>query len=357
MRAIAGPRRRRARPTRRRPAPPCAGPPRTPARSTCAIPRFKVPAVTPEDAPFAPGRSHAAARRRRRHGHRHRHDGLARAGGRRALRRPRASARASSTCLRRAARRGGRAARRAARPAASSPPRRRPSPAASARPSPALVAAERGRCRCGSSACRGFAPTGSAAFLLEHFGLTADGIADGRPGRCSADAHALTARPGDRPGHQLHQAPAGRRARAVVAAARRRSAAPPAARAGSSRPPRRSGPACAAAVAACLDGARRRARSPRSALSTQRESLLLWDRRDRRAAGPADQLAGPAHRGRLRRAAARRPRASWSATQRPAAGPDVLGAQGALAARPATTPTGAAPRAASCAWAPSTPGC
>ena len=33
------------------------------------------------------------------------------------------------------------------------------------------------RSRCASWACRGFAPTGSTAFLLDHFGLTADGIA------------------------------------------------------------------------------------------------------------------------------------------------------------------------------------
>ena len=50
-------------PTRRRRAPRCAGPPTTAGPVYLRIPRFKVPDVTPDDAPFEPGREHPAAPR------------------------------------------------------------------------------------------------------------------------------------------------------------------------------------------------------------------------------------------------------------------------------------------------------
>ena len=81
---------------------------------------------------------------------------------------------------RRGARRRARDARR------SSPPRRRPSAAGSA-PRSASVVVEHQPVPMRILGVRGeFAPTGSAAFLLEHFGLTADGIADAVRAACCA---------------------------------------------------------------------------------------------------------------------------------------------------------------------------
>ena len=54
-----------------------------------------------------------------------------------------------------------------------------------------------------------FAPTGSAEFLLEHFGLTPEGIRDAARSLVrERDRHARATCPRDRPGHDQHQGPA-----------------------------------------------------------------------------------------------------------------------------------------------------
>ena len=330
------------RPARRRAGRPRADPRRralgggaSPARPTCASRASRCPAVTPDGRAVRSRASVQLHRRRRRHGDRHRHDGLAgarrrRAAARRGHRRPRAqhglrrAARRATPCSRRGRetarhrhRRGGHRQRRARRRGRE--PRRR----------------ARSPCRCASSACRGeFAPTGSAAFLLEHFGLTADGIAaaarDARVG-----GRALSRAPGHRPGHQRDQGAAGRpRAARSSRRGRARSAA---------HPQPGLGRAVGRGDLGTASGRRRArawtARTPDAVvavgLSTQRESLRAVGPRDRRAARPAAQLAGPAHRRRVRpRCAAQGAGELVARRQRAAARPDVLGAEGALAARP-----------------------
>ena len=183
------------------------------------------------------------------------------------------------------------------------------------------------RSRCGSSACRGFAPTGSTAFLLDHFGLNADGIAAAARSvsTMSSPDHVLAIDQGT----QRDQGRAGRRG-GRDRRARQRAGRPLDARgrAGSSRTRSEIWASVRAAVASA--SRRRRDRVAAVGFSTQRESLLLWDRRDRRAARADAELAGPAHRTARRAAprhAERDPRA-----QRPAARPDVQRRQGALAA-------------------------
>ena len=54
-----------------------------------------------------------------------------------------------------------------------------------------------------------FAPTGSAEFLLEHFGLTPEGIRDAaRVAGAGLTEHVRAARPRDRSGHDQHEGPA-----------------------------------------------------------------------------------------------------------------------------------------------------
>ena len=193
------------RPTRRRPAPPCAGRSRTPARCTCASPRFKVP-----DGHAGRRASRArprgpADRRRRRHGDRDR------------ARWSRARWRRPSSCAADgiAARvlnmpfvdpldDDGGARRGRARRAASSPPRRRTvtgglgaAVASLRRPAPARADAHPRRHRRSP-------PPAAPSFLLDHFGLTADGIA---AAAASARAWRLTTDPRHRPGHAARPRP------------------------------------------------------------------------------------------------------------------------------------------------------
>ena len=77
-------------------------------------------------------------------------------------------------------------------------------------------------------------------------------------------------------------------------------------------------------------------------LSTQRESCVIWDRRSGEAADARPVVAGPADGERLRLLARLRPRRRHPAQERPAARPDVLRRQGALAAR--SPPGGAGAR-------------
>ena len=77
-----------------------------------------------------------------------------------------------------------------------------------------------------------------------------------------------------------------------------------------------------------------RATSPAIGITNQRETTVVWDRRDRTAGPPRHRVAGSAHRGRLRGAARRRaPRTLIRAQGRPGARSVLLGHQGALAAR------------------------
>ena len=119
--------------------------------------------------------------------------------------------------------------------------------------------------------------------------------------------------PRHRPGRQSgHQGPAGGDADAAEIVAR--ASAPVALTtpgpAGWSRTPKRSGAASRPAVAVSASGRRRRVAAV--GLSTQRESLLLWERATGEPAGAAAQLAGPAHRGLSRCCAGTPP--SWCAT-------------------------------------------
>ena len=165
--------------------------------------------------------------------------------------------------------------------------------------------------------------------------------------------------PRHRPGHQLDQGDAGRpRAATVVGEASVAARPDPSrSRAGSSRTPTRSGPACSSACAACVS---RRVRRARRRGRPQRPA------RDRRALGPArpGDAVAPALSWQDQRTAAARRRARAAghadqvlATHRAAARPDVLGAQGRLAARPARPDRARDRAAASGASAPSTPGC
>ena len=331
-----------SRPTRRRPAPPCAG--RSEPRPVLpAHPRFRCPAVTPGGRGLEPGRRDARCA-----------DGddvtviaigtmVSRAldaAERAARRRDRAAG--AQHAVRRPARRG-RGARRRPRETrgivtaeeATVTGGLGAAVASLRRPAPARADADPRR-------HRQFAPTGSASFLLEHFGLTADGIAAARgSSSCVAD-HILAIDQGT-----ADQGPARRRR---PARSSRRGAAPVACDtrgpAGSSSTPRRSGRSVQAAVAACLaarPGSDRRGRPEHAA----RVAAAVGPR-DGRAARPVlswqDQRTAPT---------ARRCCASTSELvardQRTAAGPDVLGDQGPLAARRATTRT-AASAAASCVW-------
>ena len=126
--------------------------------------------------------------------------------------------------LRRPARRATRCSRRRARRAASSPPRRPPSAAGSAprsRPSspstspvPMRILGVRGE----------FAPTGSTDFLLDHFGLTADGIADAAASLLAMSSPEPLSSPIDQ-GTQLDQGPARRHRRRDRRARRARRSA------------------------------------------------------------------------------------------------------------------------------------
>ena len=97
-------------------------------------------------------------------------------------------------------------------------------------------------------------------------------------------------------------------AKAGIVDARRTGSSPSTsrARAGSSTTPTRSGSTVA-------DRPRRAGRrlptEPVAAIgiTDQRETAVVWSRVDRRAAAPRHRVAGPAHRGALRRAARRRP--------------------------------------------------
>ena len=139
-------------------------------------------------------------------------------------------------------------------------------------------------------------------------------------------------RPRHRPGHQLQQGDAGRRRRRHRQQGQR--AARPvdaAARLGRPVPGRHLGQH--------PDRGRRRAGRARRSGADQgcrtvhparvATALGPGDRTTRRA---DDQLAGPAHRGRLSPACRVRPRASGPGTERPAGGPHVLRDQGDLAA-------------------------
>ena len=182
-----------------------------------------------------------------------------------------------------------------------------------------------------------FAPTGSAAFLLDHFGLNADGIADA-----------------------VRQVVAARRLRPMLLAIDQGTSATkallvdadggdPRARRGAGRP---------AASAAGLGGAvggrdlgerprggrgvpRRAGRARRRGGRAQHPARVAGavGARDRRAARPAAELAGPADGAALRAAARRGRRRARPRAQRPAARPDVLRAQGRMAAgRPRPRP-------------------
>ena len=133
-----------------------------------------------------------------------------------------------------------------------------------------------------------FAPTGSAEFLLEHFGLDAAGHSRRRPRRwCRRDLMARASCPRHRPGHDEHEGPPVRRAR--------RDRGAQASRAGRDRVPAawlgRAGRARASGAAsrrrsttACPR--RRRAQIAAVAVTNQRESVLLWERATGRPVGP-----------------------------------------------------------------------
>ena len=312
-RAIANLRRASCPPTRRRPAPPCAGRWRTPGPLYLRVPRFKVPDVTPD------GRaaSSPAASVRLTDGDDVTivavgHDGLARArGGRAACGRRDRRAR-DQHAVRRPAGRGTRCSTPRARRAASSPPRRRPSAAASAPRSPASSSST-SPCRCASSASAASSrPPAAPRYLLDHFGLTADGIAAPHAsssamsrlsrmllaidqGTCATKAVLVDADGRDR-----------RPRRAPVAPAHARSPA------GSSSTRRRSGTACAPrSPTACADptpAARRRRRPQHPARVAGAVGA-----RDGRAARPDAELAGPAHGADCARLRARRAPATRSA--------------------------------------------
>ena len=93
-------------------------------------------------------------------------------------------------------------------------------------------------------------------------------------------------------------------------------------------------------------------------ITNQRETTLLWNRRERHADPPRHRLAGPAHRAAVcATARARGLRRSGAALHRPGDRPVLLGHQDPLAARqrePARTST---PRTARSPSAPSTRGC
>ena len=142
-----------------------------PAGATCGSPRQGAGGQRPSDA-FLPGRR-PAHRRRRRHPHRHRHHGRRRLAA--ADLAAKGSPRGCSTSRRQPARRR-RHARRGRRDRAHRHRRgghRRGGLGAAV----AELVVQHRPCRCASSAIPGFAPTGSTEFLLDHFGLTADGIA------------------------------------------------------------------------------------------------------------------------------------------------------------------------------------
>ena len=124
----------------------------------------------------------------------------------------------------------------------------------------------------------GFAPTGSASYLLDHFGLTADGIA-AAPGHRAAPDHILAIDQGTVATKALLVDADG----AIVARGSAPVGAdPPAPRLG--RAGRRRDLGAASRPRSPTACTRRRRGVAAVGLSTQRESLLLWDRAHRRAA-------------------------------------------------------------------------
>ena len=174
-------------------------------------------------------------------------------------------------------------ARRRARPAASSPSRRRPSAAASAPPSPPSSPSSR-PAGCGSSAIAdAFAPTGQRVLPPRPLRAQRRRHRQGRPGGLVL-AMAEEPDPRHRPGHQLDEGHAGRLAgRGRRHDVGRRRPVPSPARAGWSRTPRRSGRSVRRRVARLRHRGASRGRVAGVALSVQRETVVLWDRRDRRA--------------------------------------------------------------------------
>ena len=67
-------------------------------------------------------------------------------------------------------------------------------------------------------------------------------------------------------------------------------------------------------------------------ITNQRETVVVWDRRDGSAPPPGDRVAGPSHRVALRRPARRRRRAADTGAHRPRARPLLLGHQARVAA-------------------------
>ena len=81
------------------------------------------------------------------------------------------------------------------------------------------------------------------------------------------------------------------------------------------------------ALARCARRRRRRAGSPPSGITNQRETTLLWETRGRTPRRQRHRLAGPPHRAALRRADAGGARAAGARADRPGAGPLFLGDQ------------------------------
>ena len=81
--------------------------------------------------------------------------------------------------------------------------------------------------------------------------------------------------------------------------------------------------------------------SPAIGITNQRETVVVWDRATGRPRHRAHRVAGPAHRGAVRRAARRGPRAARARAHRARARPLLLGHQARVAARArvASTPT------------------
>ena len=307
------------------------------ARATCASPRSRCPTVTPDDAPFEPGRSRPPRRGRRRHGDRRRDDGVARAATPRdELRKRRHRACACSTWR-------------------SSSPLDDDAVVAAARETGAIVTAEEATVSGGLGAAVASlvvrAPSRADAHPRHPRRVRADrqrrrscSTTSGSPPTASPPRHgellrpcraADAAGPRDRPGHELDEG-AARRPR--PARSSRRAGAPLVAEPSAARVGRAVGDRDLASV----QGGRRRVRRGRGPAPTSSASgsapsasrCCCGTARSGRPLGPllsAGRTSAPpaAARGCAPTGVGELVRDR----ERAAARPDVLGAQGALAAR------------------------